>query len=130
MFITLVIVFALIRSVPGNPAEALLGEFGSPEAIAQVTALWGLDRPLPEQFLIYVWNLLQGNTGVSFQFSPPGTTVGASVLDIVMARLPYTLLLALTSLAFAVAVAIPLGLLMAARADTFVDHFITTVGLL
>lgn len=130
LLITLLLVFVLIRSVPGDPAAALLGEHGSPEAIAEVTRLWGLDKPLPEQFFIYVGNLLQGNTGISFQYAPPGSQVGTSVLDLVLVRLPNTLLLALTSLVIAVVAAIPLGMLMAAKADTFVDHAITSVGLL
>lgn len=130
LFITLVLVFVLLRVVPDNPAAIMLGDTATPEAVAQITRLWGLDKPLPEQFVIYVLNLLSGDAGISFQYSTPGSPVGITVWEIVMGRLPYTIALALSSLALSVLVAVPLGVLSASKADTALDHSIATGGII
>lgn len=129
LFITLILVFVLLRVVPDNPAEIMLGDTATPEAVAQVTKLWGLDKSIPEQFGIYLLNLLKGDAGVSFQYSTAGSRVGITVWEIVMSRLPYTILLAISSLVLAVVVAVPLGVLSAAKADTVTDHAIATSGI-
>ena len=129
LFITLVLVFVLLRVVPDNPAEIMLGDTATPETVAQITKLWGLDKSIPEQFGIYVLNLLKGDAGISFQYSTPGAPVGITVWEIVMGRLPYTIALALSSLTLAVLVAVPLGILSASKADGVTDHSIATGGI-
>jgi peptide/nickel transport system permease protein len=130
LLITLILVFVLLRVVPDNPAEIMLGDTATPESVAQITRLWGLDKPIPEQFFIYLANLLKGDAGISFQYSTPGAPVGITVWEVVMGRLPYTIILALSSITLAVLVAVPLGVLSAAKADTVVDHSIATGGIL
>ncbi|MES2291099.1 MAG: ABC transporter permease [Pseudomonadota bacterium] len=129
LFITLVLVFVLLRVVPNNPAEIMLGDAATPETVAQITRLWGLDKPIPEQFVIYLINLLRGDAGISFQYSTPGAPIGITVWEIVMGRLPYTIALALSSLALSVVVAVPLGVLSASKADSVLDHSIATGGI-
>lgn len=130
LLITLALVFTLLRIVPTNPAEIMLGDAATPESIAEVTKLWGLDRPLPEQFVYYVVNLMRGDAGLSFQYSTPGVSVGVTVWEVVMSRLPYTVMLALFSLTLSVLLAIPMGVLSAAKADSALDHSISTGGIL
>lgn len=95
---------------PGNPATVLLGNQATPERIAAVTHQMGLDQPLPIRFAIWLGQTLQGNLGTSnLSFKP--------VNDLVLAALPPTLELALASLALAILVAIPMGLVLAQNAN-------------
>ena len=72
---------------------------------------FGLDRPLLEQYWVFLQRLVRGNLGTSFSFQAPA-------LDVVMDRLPYTLTLAVSAILLTTVVAIPLGVWMAKRADT------------
>ena len=91
-----VIVFFVIRVVPGNPIAMMLPPGATEADIARLSALYGLDRSIPEQFLIWVGGVLQGDFGTSITTRQP-------VLDLVLGRLPATLELALLALGFAVA---------------------------
>jgi peptide/nickel transport system permease protein len=91
---------------PGNPASVLLGNMATPERVAAITKSMGLDQPLPVRYFLWLEATLQGNLGTSnLSFRP--------VNDLVMAAIPVTLQLAGMSLALAVLVAIPLGLILA-----------------
>lgn len=122
MFVTLVIVFGALRILPSNPAALLLGDSATPEQIRQVTELWGLDKPIAEQFVVYLKNLLTGNAGFSFQYTAFAEKQGIPVAGIVLGRVPYTIILSLVALAIAILVAVPLGILTASKADGVVDH--------
>lgn len=111
VFLTLSVVFLLIRLAPGDPAAAFAGPMATNEELAAVRAQFGLDAPLFQQYLIFIGQLFNGNLGTSYSFQAPAMTV-------VLERLPYTLTLATSSILLSAIVAIPLGMWMARRADT------------
>lgn len=104
----LVVVFALVHLVPGDPVRLALGTRYTQEAYDALRAASGLDRPLPEQFVSYVANAVTGDLGVSFRNGQP---VSATLLE----RLPATLSLAATGLVIALLVALPAGIWSALR---------------
>jgi peptide/nickel transport system permease protein len=117
------LVFLLIHLVPGDPVQAMLGESASPADIAALRSRLGLDQPLVVQYGRYLHGLAVGDLGTSLRTNQRVTTAIAE-------RLPATAELAVASLAAAILIAIPLGILAAARAGTRVDHAATTVALL
>ena len=119
-----VVTFFLMRALPGDPAAYFAGNAASKEAIEQVRAKLGLDKSLPEQFVVYVRDLARGDLGQS-------VTTGQPVRAEMLARLPASLELTLTALLFAVAVALPAGVLAATRPGSLVDQAVrvlTTAG--
>ena len=119
-----IITFVLTRALPGDPAAYFAGAAATQEAVAQVRAQLGLDRPLLEQFLRYVGALAQGDLGLSL-------TTGQPVLQELLQRLPASLELVLLALVLACAIAIPLGVLAATRPGSWIDQLcrlLTTAG--
>jgi peptide/nickel transport system permease protein len=110
-----VFTFILTRALPGDPAVYFAGPAADEASIAEIRRALGLDKSLPEQFWIYVVNLVQGDLGESI-------STGSPVLEELRRRLPASLELTLCGLLFAVAVAIPLGVLAATHPDSWVDH--------
>ena len=110
-----VISFILTRALPGDPAVQFAGVAATPESIEQVRQTLGLDKSLPQQFLIYVGQLLRGDLGQSVSTGQP---VAAELAN----RLPASLELTLTALVISCAVAIPLGVLAATRPGSWVDQ--------
>jgi peptide/nickel transport system permease protein len=92
-----VIVFFVIRVVPGNPIAMMLPPGATEADIAQLTALYGLDKPITQQFLIWVAGVIEGDFGTSITTRQP-------VLELVLGRLPATLELSIMALAIAVAI--------------------------
>ena len=111
-----VLVFVWLRSLPGGPVSALLGERGTPERRAALEKALGLDQPLPVQYWRYMERAVQGDFGVSTQVLP-----GEDALDIFLSRLPATLELSFFALVIALALGIPLGYLAARRRGTALD---------
>ena len=97
------LLFALVQSVPGGPAAALAGDFATRETQAAVTRTFGLDRPLPQQFISFVTNMAEGDWGISYQFRRP-------VAGLIAERLAPTLLLMLAALSIALVAGRALGL--------------------
>jgi len=112
----------LVRLAPGDPAELLAGEGASVEYVKMIRAEYGLDRPLTEQLAIYFRNLLMGNLGFSISFSRP-------VIDVIMERVPQTLLLAGTAIFFAVVIGIVLGISAAKKPYSLRDGLINGISL-
>ena len=110
-----VISFVLTRALPGDPAVQFAGAAATPESIAQIRQSLGLDKSLPQQFLIYVGQLLQGDLGQS-------VSTGRSVAEDLASRLPASLELTLTALIISCLIAIPLGVLAATRPGSWVDQ--------
>lgn len=102
----LVVVFALVHLVPGDPVRIALGTRYTPEAYHALRSASGLDRPLIEQFFSYAGNALTGDLGVSFRNGDP---VSATLLE----RLPATVSLALVGIVIAFAIALPAGIFSA-----------------
>ncbi|MCL4867527.1 MAG: ABC transporter permease [Anaerolineae bacterium] len=108
------LVFISIRWVPGDPAVAIAGETATPELIAQIRQDMGLNEPLLVQYGIYLRRMFQGDMGNSVRSRLP-------VTDEIALRLPRTLQLASMSLLVAAAIGIPIGVLSATRANTWID---------
>jgi peptide/nickel transport system permease protein len=121
VFLVVVIVFLLTRALPGGAARAVLGNRATSVAIASFNRTFGLDKSLPEQFVIYVNSLLHGNLGFSY-------TRNQNVSALVGDYLPVTLVLMGTSTLLALVIAVPLGMVQAVRRGRAVDH-VTTVTL-
>ncbi len=118
-----IIVFVLVRLIPGDPARSMLSESASVEQVAAMRQQLGLDRPIPAQYLIFLGQALRGDLGRSLFYGEPTVTV---LLD----HLPATLLLAAVALAFALVVAVPMGVLSAVRRDTPWDYLGMGVAML
>ena len=109
------LVFSLIHLVPGDPAQAMLGDGASPEDIAQLRTRLGLDRPLTEQYVAYLKGLSRGDLGTSLRTQQP---VRAQIAE----RLPATAELASAAMVVAVLLAIPLGLIAAVWQGRWIDQ--------
>ena len=111
IFLTVSTVFVLIRMAPGDPAYALAGPLASTGDLEKIRISMGLNEPLLTQYGIFLRDLGAGNIGKSYSFQAPA-------LDVVLSRLPNTVLLAVMAILLAIVVAIQLGVWMAKRADT------------
>ncbi len=108
------VVFVLARVIPGDPCVAALGERATDAICNDFNARYGLNEPIPVQFVLYLQDLAQGDLGTSIRFNRP-------VADLLLERLPLTVELALSALLIAVIVGIPLGLISALRRNSAVD---------
>jgi peptide/nickel transport system permease protein len=116
-----VLIFAIITLAPGDPARMMLGTQATPEEVAVERERLGLDRPIPVRYAIWLTDVAQLNFGVSQSNRRPVTSLIADAL-------PNTLRLALTSLAVAMLVGFPLGILAAVNANRRIDAVITAVN--
>jgi peptide/nickel transport system permease protein len=110
-----ILLFVWIRALPGGPADALLGERATPEAVEQIEEIYGLDRPVWEQYLKYLQNLAQGDLGTSISSRRP-------VTEEIQRRFPATIELAVAAMVFAIVLGLPLGFFAAKRYGSAVDH--------
>ncbi len=114
-----ILTFALANLVPGSPVSNLELDPGtSPEDVARIRANLGLDEPLHTRYFIWVTNLAQGDFGLSLRTHRP-------VLDIILERLPNTLLLTGTALVISLAFSIPVGVYAALKRNTWFDQLAT-----
>ena len=120
-----VLIFGLVRLLPGTIVDILAGTEGrlGPEQRAMVLHQFGLDRPLPVQYGLWLWNLVHGNLGWSFRTQQP-------VGELIAARLPITVELAVLTIAVVAAVGIPLGILASVTPSARVKALAQIVGLL
>jgi ABC-type dipeptide/oligopeptide/nickel transport system permease component len=117
-----VLVFMVLHLVPGNPAQVIAGPDAPPETVRQIEVELGLDKPLPEQYAIYLARVLQGDLGRSLRSRRP---VVSDVLD----ALPNTIELTLVAAVITPVLAIPLGVLAAARRRTRTDSGLMLVSM-
>ncbi|KAA2317115.1 ABC transporter permease [Pseudooceanicola sediminis] len=117
--------FFLIHAAPGDPATVLAGEAGAadPQMIADLKARFGLDQPFYVQLLQYVGNIMTLDLGYSFRQGQP-------VLDLILERLPATLILTLTAFWISLLAGVALGVAASARVGKFTDSLITGTALL
>jgi peptide/nickel transport system permease protein len=113
-----IITFILLHMLPGNPVRAILGPKASPADVASLTKQLGLNKPLPFQYLLWLWNLAHFDLGFSYKQT-------ASVDTLLAARLPNTLLLVGSSTVLAILLAVPLGVLQAVRRNKPDDYTLT-----
>jgi peptide/nickel transport system permease protein len=113
------LLFVVVHLAPGGPLDVYADNPSvTPEALEQIRSAYGLDRPLPVQYLLWVKSMAQGMWGYSIRTGRPVTTEIAE-------RVPATLLLGGTALALSAALALPVGILTAARRGSAVDHVLT-----
>jgi ABC-type dipeptide/oligopeptide/nickel transport system permease component len=111
------VVFSLLRAIPGDPAEVIAGEMATEETVREIRAQLGLDKALHIQYAIFVSNLVMLDMGKS-------TRTGQPVLAEIWTRLPNTILLALVSTAISCLLGIPIGVFSAVRRNTFADYIL------
>jgi peptide/nickel transport system permease protein len=116
------LVFGLMRLVPGDPAVVVLGYKATPEGVKALREAFHLDEPMPEQYMRWLAGLLRGDFGLDFRQNEP---IGRMILD----RLPVTLELTLLATLGATLVGVPLGLLGGARRRGLADRATLAVGL-
>ncbi|MCQ1569140.1 ABC transporter permease [Neorhizobium galegae] len=113
LFLTVTFVFIVLR-LSGDPAEQILSDVATPEALAAFRINWGLDKSIPEQFLIYWSHAIRGDFGTSF-------ADGREVFAIIAERVPKTLLVTVSAFVLSMLIGIPAGILAAVRRETASD---------
>ncbi|MBL8698345.1 MAG: ABC transporter permease [Alphaproteobacteria bacterium] len=117
MFIVAVCVFLLLHLAPGDPAAIMAGDNATPQNIAQIRQKLGLDEPLWRQFMVWMTSLARGDLGESMFWR-------TSVSELIGQRAEPTISLALTTITFAVVIALTLGVIAAWKAGSAVDRFV------
>src|SRR5262245_28877738 len=116
------LVFSLIHLIPGDPAQAMLGEAAPQSDVEELRRRLGLDKPLVEQYGVFLQGLVKGDLGTSLRTGEP-------VTDQIVERMPATFELAAAAMIVAIAFAMPLGIIAAVRRGTAVDHAAMTLSL-
>lgn len=117
LFVSMLI-FAIMQAMPGDTIDLMVDSRVSPEKVEEIKAQWGLDKPPVVQYFYWLKNILQGDFGTSISLK-------RSVSDLMVQRLPYTLMLTGAALIIEYCIAIPLGLLAAVRKNKMTDKALT-----
>jgi len=117
MVLVTLLVFSIIRLLPGDIVTLMLSEQGYAADKAKLEQMLGLDQPFYRQYLTYIGRVLQGDLGVSFWTKEP-------VLEEIMRRLPVSLELAVLAMLFGLVLALPAGIFSAIRQDTWLDYLV------
>lgn len=123
MAVVAVFVFLLLRFTPGDPAAIIAGDYATNQQIAEIREKLGLERPILQQFLLWIGRILRGDLGESFFFKK-------TVATLIVERLEPTLALSVATTILAVALAVPLGVLAAWRRDTWIDRAVMGLSVL
>ncbi|EKD97458.1 MAG: hypothetical protein ACD_23C00914G0005 [uncultured bacterium] len=123
LLVVAVVIFGLLHLAPGDPASTIAGDSASTQEIENIRGKLGLDLPLHRQFAIWSGNILRGDLGVSLYSNMPVSTLIAQ-------RLEPTISLALCTIVLAIALALPLGVIAAWRARSWVDRMVMTVAVI
>lgn len=118
--------FAVIHLAPGDPLDVILGDFRgsvSREVIDGLRRQYGLDRPLPYQYLVFIWNAVRGNFGTSLASGQP-------VFDLILPHLKPTLMLAGAGLVVSVVLGVPSGITAALKRNTLFDYGVMSLAVL
>ncbi len=122
-FGAMILFFFIVRILPGDPARILAGPEASEEDVAKIREALGLNKPIYEQFFVYLTSILRGDLGTSIKYGTP-------VVNEILARLPYTIALALVAEAIAVIIAIPLGVLAALKPRSMLSYIASLLSIL
>lgn len=114
LFGILVVTFIIARVIPGDPCKAILGEKATPEVCERFIHEKGLDRPIPEQLMVYMGEVLRGDFGNSIRMNVP-------VTRLLIERLPTTVELSLAALFVSILFGVPLGVISAVKHNTWID---------
>ena len=117
-----VLVFLVIKMIPGDPVQIMFGKYATDEQVEYVRTLYGLDKPLIEQYFSWIGNLFRGDWGVSIQS-------GENVYNMIMERIPRTLSLCVIGIVVALVIAIPSGIICAKHHNSGIDLGITVMNL-
>jgi len=119
-----IIIFALLRLVPGNIADILFDSAGliNPAEKAQIERELGLDKPIPVQYAVWIGGLLHGDLGYSYVSERPA-------LDEILPRIPITAKLAALALAFSILLGVPFGVISAVKQNTWLDYVLRVISL-
>lgn len=117
-----VLVFTLARFAPGDPVQTSLGIDYTPEMAAEMRRELGLDKPLPVQYATWIAGVVRGDFGRSI-------VMNQDVEDIILARLPTTLFMAVAAVVVSLVVSIPLGVIAAIRKDSWIDNLMRIVAI-
>jgi peptide/nickel transport system permease protein len=112
-----ILVFALLRLTPGDPAAIIAGASATTQDVEGIRARLGLDRPVFTQFIVWIGHMFAGDFGESFFFKK-------QVADLVLDRVEPTLMLSLTTMILSIVIAVPLGVLAAYRHGTWIDRIV------
>lgn len=118
-----VVAFGLMRLAPGNPAALMLPDNATAEQIAAVEAKMGLDKPLIQQYFIYIWDVVRGNLGTSIFFN-------RSCEELIFGRLPATGLLTFAAVVISVFVSFPMGIISGIKKGSVIDFISMVFALL
>jgi peptide/nickel transport system permease protein len=110
-----IVIFLLIRLVPGDPAAVLAGNEATPQDLAAIRKNLGLTRPIYIQYFVYVDHALHGNLGQSYYYKE-------DIMQLVVTTMPATIELAIAALIVSLIVAIPAGVISAVRRNSWIDH--------
>ena len=123
MFIVITITFVLTRMIPGNPALTMLGPQAPKESVEQLEQELGLDKSKGEQYIIYLKQILSGDFGRSYSYNQ-------SVVELIMERVPNTLVITLTSLFIALILGMIVGIVSAVRQYSILDYIFMVLALI
>jgi peptide/nickel transport system permease protein len=118
-----IITFFMVHLIPGDPAVTVLGQHATPSTVALLHHQWGLDKPLAEQYWLFIDRLVHGDLGQSLYYTVP-------VWGLITNRLPATLWLLCYAAVIAIVISVPLAVLAASRKDAVRDHVVRVVPLL
>lgn len=123
LIIVAVMVFFLIRCVPGNPALTMLSDDATVEEIAAMEAKMGLDQPVPVQFVKWVGNAVRGDFGSSIYYDEPA-------MGVVMSRLESTWMLVIMAMFFSILIGVPLGITAAVHRNGLLDKMCMVLSMI
>jgi peptide/nickel transport system permease protein len=123
LFGVAIVSFAIVQLSPGSPIDRFRGANVKPETLANLARLYGLDQPIPQQFVSWITTFVQFWRREAWGFS---LVDGRPVRDVIFSRMPATLLLGGTALALTIVVAVPIGILAAVKQYSWADKIITT----
>jgi len=116
------LLFFMLRMLPGDPAQVLAGQMATPQEIQNIRSQLGLDKPIYQQYAIYMGNLMRLDLGRSARTQNP-------VFEEIWARLPNTMLLAVIAIGLACLFGIPAGIISAVRPYSWIDYTVTIIAL-
>ena len=123
LFIVITITFVLTRMIPGNPALTMLGPQAPKESVEQLEQELGLDKSKGEQYIMYLKQILSGDFGRSYSYNQ-------SVVELIMERVPNTLVITLTSLFIALILGMIVGIVSAVRQYSILDYIFMVLALI
>ena len=123
VLLVMTLVFVALRLLPGDPALVALGDYATPEQLALFRAKTGLDAPVWQQYLVFLWDMLTLNFGTSLITKEP-------VLDIVRQNLPFTIELTITATVLGVIIGVPFGVIAAVKRNKMPDSIMRLFSLI